>query len=160
MSEHDRQAWRTPDSIFGPLDREFSFDLDAAADSSNALVANYLNDSLSLQEWPGRRIWLNPPYGRLLEPFVRKAATEAQKGKLVVALIPFRCRADWWHASVIDKAREVRCVRKRIRFIRSDGALGKFTGSCDSCIVVWNGTFSGPTVLKGFSPATAQIEVM
>lgn len=98
------------------------------------------DDALGVLDWPGERIWLNPPYGKKLEPFVRRAAIEAAKGKLVVALIPFRCRAAWWHECVIGKASEVRCVRKSIKFIRPDGTRGKYTGSCDSCVVVWEST--------------------
>ncbi len=129
--------WITPPEIFDPLMAEFSFDLDAAADEETRRVPRFLSDALSAEEWPGERIWLNPPYGRALEPFVRRAAAEAMKGKTVVALIPFRCRAGWWHDCVLDVATEVRCIRKRPRFLRPDGSRPKFTGSCDSCIVVW-----------------------
>lgn len=124
---------------------EFRFDLDAAADEQTARLPRYLWDALTLDDWPGERIWLNPPYGRKLEPFVRKAAAEAAKGKLVVALIPFRCRAAWWHECVIGKAVEVRCIRKRVRFVRLDGSRPSLTGSCDSCIVVWDPFASGST---------------
>ena len=137
MSNSER--WQTPPEIFDPLMAEFRFDFDAAADMETKRVPLYTSNALELEDWPGRRIWLNPPYGRKLEPFVRRAAGEAEKGKLVVALIPFRCRAAWWHECVIGKAAEVRCVRKRIRFLRADGTRGAFTGSCDSCIVVWRG---------------------
>jgi phage N-6-adenine-methyltransferase len=133
------ERWQTPPEIFNPLMLEFSFDLDAAADKDTKRVPLFLSDALLVADWPGKRIWLNPPYGRKLEPFVRRAADEADKGKTVVALIPFRCRAAWWHESVIGRAVEVRCVRKRIKFVRPDGTRGKFTGSCDSCIVVWCG---------------------
>lgn len=129
--------WQTPLEIFSPLMREFNFDLDAAADYETARTPRFLTDALNLDEWPGQRIWVNPPYGRLLEPFVRKAASEASKGKTVVALIPFRCRAAWWHECVIGRAAEVRCIRKRPKFVRADGTIPKFTGSCDSCLVVW-----------------------
>lgn len=137
------ERWITPPEIFEPLMREFAFDLDGAADAETALVRPFLADALNISDWPGTRIWLNPPYGRQLEPFVRKAAAEADKGKLVVALIPFRCRAAWWHEAVLDRATEVRCIRKRPRFLRPDGTRPKLTGSCDSCIVVWSGTWSG-----------------
>jgi hypothetical protein len=128
--------------------REFEFDLDAAADEVTHRVPQYLTDALGMLPWPGRRIWLNPPYGRMLEPFVRRAAREAE-GRIIVALIPFRCRAAWWHECVIGRASEVRCVRKRIRFLRPDGTRGAFTGSCDSCIVVWRGLGRVTTVLSG-----------
>ena len=134
----------TPPEVWEPLHAEFRFDLDAAADEQTARLPRYLTDSLEI-DWPGKRIWLNPPYGRKLEPFVRKAALEAAKGKLVVALIPFRCRAAWWHECVLGKAHEVRCVRKRVDFLRPDGSRGDFTGSCDSCIVVWDCFASGST---------------
>jgi site-specific DNA-methyltransferase (adenine-specific) len=142
------ERWQTPPEIFDPLMREFNFDLDAAADATTARTVRFLTDALALADWPGERIWLNPPYGRKLEPFVRRAAQEAGKGKLVVALIPFRCRAAWWHDAVIGQAAEVRCVRKRIKFVRPDGTRGKFTGSCDSCIVVWSGQQPRRTTLR------------
>ena len=128
----------TPPEVWEPLHAEFRFELDAAADTKTARLPRYLTDSLEI-DWPAKRIWLNPPYGRKLEPFVRKACLEASKGKLVVALIPFRCRAAWWHECVLGKATEVRCVRKRVDFLRPDGSRGDFTGSCDSCIVIWDG---------------------
>jgi phage N-6-adenine-methyltransferase len=139
--------WITPPEIFDPLMAEFDFDLDAAADADTARVQNYLTDALSADDWPGSRVWLNPPYGRQLEPFVRRAADEAEKGKIVVALIPFRCRAAWWHECVIGRADEVRCIRKRPRFLRPDGTRPMLTGSCDSCIVVWRGKWLAKTQL-------------
>jgi site-specific DNA-methyltransferase (adenine-specific) len=134
------ERWQTPPEIFNPLMEEFRFDLDAAADEYTTRVPRFLTDALAPNEWPGSVVWMNPPYGRKLDPFVRRAADEADKGKTVVALIPFRCRAAWWHESVIGRASEVRCVRKRVKFVRPDGSRGKFTGSCDSCIVVWRGS--------------------
>lgn len=133
------ERWKTPPEIFDPLMAEFNFDLDAAADYETKIVSRYLTDALILDDWPGTRIWLNPPYGKKLAPFVRRAAEEASKGKTIVALIPFRCRGAWWHEYVIGRAVEVRCIRKRPRFLRADGTKPKLTGTCDSCIVVWDG---------------------
>lgn len=129
----------TPPEVWEPLMAEFDFDLDAFADAQTARLPRYLTDALGPEDWPGERIWMNPPYGRKLEPCVRRGAQEAAKGKLVVALIPFRCRASWWHEAVLGKAAEVRCVRKRVDFLRPDGSRGDSTGSCDSCLVVWDG---------------------
>ena len=143
------ERWCTPPEIFDPLHREFHFDLDAAADAATTRLPRFLSgDSLALEDWPGQSIFLNPPYGRKLEPFVRRAWSEAQKGKLVVAVIPFRCRGSWWHDCVIDRAVKVRCVRKRPKFIRPDGSRPKLTGSCDTCVVIWNGVGNGHTILE------------
>lgn len=144
--------WVTPPEIFDPLHEEFDFDLDAAADEETARLPRYLRDALTLDEWPGERIWLNPPYGAKLEPFVRAAARQADLKKLIVALIPFRCQAAWWHESVIGRAIQVRCIRKRVRFLRPDGTRGDFTGSCDSCLIVWRGQHRGSTSIVGWTP--------
>lgn len=144
--------WITPPEIFEPLNHEFHFDLDGAADSQTARLPRYETDALNAVEWKGARIWLNPPYGRLLEKFVRRARSEAAKGKLIVALIPFRCRAAWWHDCVIGRAKEIRCVRGRVKFLRPDGSRARFTGSCDSCVVIWNGNGGKRTKLSAFVP--------
>jgi len=142
------ERWQTPPEIFDPLMAEFHFDLDAAADHETKRAARYLTDALDIEDWPGDRIWLNPPYGQKLAPFVAKAAYEAWKGRTIVALIPFRCRAAWWHENVLGRASEVRCIRKRPKFLRADGTKPKLTGTCDSCIVVWRGRGNGITILR------------
>jgi site-specific DNA-methyltransferase (adenine-specific) len=144
--------WRTPPEIFEKLNTEFGFDLDAAATAQNALCMHYLDNALEVEDWPGNQIWLNPPYGKMIAPFMRKAAQEAAKGKTVVALVPLRTRAAWFHDSVIGKAREVRCVRKRIKFIHPDGHRPKFTGSCDSMIIVWDGIYPETKVTSWEQP--------
>lgn len=147
---NQQERWQTPPEIFDPLMHEFRFDLDAAADMETRRVTAFLSPSLNAlngYKWPGDTIWLNPPYGRQLEPFVRRAFAEAQRGPTIAALIPFRCRAAWWHECVIGAAPEVRCFRKRIRFMKLDGTRGKFTGSCDSCLVIWRGSWRGETKL-------------
>jgi len=160
MSRPDYERWQTPPEIFEPLMREFMFDLDAAADEQTTRLPRYLWDALSLDDWPGKRIWLNPPYGRKLEPFVRKACAEAAKGKLVVALIPFRCRAAWWHKCVIGQAAEVRCIRKRIKFVRLDGSRPSLTGSCDSCLVIWDGRLGRERYYTEYQPCPGRTKMV
>lgn len=150
----DQERWQTPPEVWNPLHAEFRFDLDAFADAKTKRLPRYLKDALGPQEWPGRRIFMNPPYGHKLAKCVLRGAAEASRGKLVVAVIPLRGRGGWWHDAVIGKAREVRCVRKRVSFIRPDGKRGEFKGgSCDTAIVVWDGAGPHETKLLGFEQA-------
>ena len=153
MASSRSTEWRTPPEIWNPINAEFQFDLDAAANESNALTPRFLTDALGPDPWPGSVVWLNPPYGRMLEPFIRRAAKEAERGITVVALIPLRVRAAWWHEAVLGRAHEVRCVRKRVRFLRPDGTRPAYGLSNDSCLVVWRGAPSGQTLLTGFKQA-------
>lgn len=149
-------AWRTPKEIFNPLNAEFCFDLDAAANQDNALVARYLDNALNIAEWPGTRIWLNPPYGKMIDPFIRRAAEEAAKGKLIVALIPTRTRAAWWHDAVLGAAKEIRFVRKRVKFLDDSNVKAKFTAGCDSVVVIFDGIRNGnPLVVSSFNQAAS-----
>jgi site-specific DNA-methyltransferase (adenine-specific) len=128
--------WRTPPEVFGPLNKEFAFDLDAAANYGNTLCPRFLSDALTVSEWPGERIFCNPPYGRMTEQFVRRAADEADRGKTVVCLIPVRTRAAWWHECVLARASEIRFIRKRVTFRNPSGGQ-KREPTFDSCIVVF-----------------------
>lgn len=63
-----------------------------------------------------QRVWLNPPYGRGIEDWVRKCAVEAQSCKVVVALLPARTETDWFQRWVFPYA-EVHFLMGRIRFV-------------------------------------------
>ena len=66
--------WETPLELFEALDREFGFDLDVCATADNAKCARYYTpeqDGLK-QRWEGA-CWMNPPYGRDIGKWIRKA---------------------------------------------------------------------------------------
>lgn len=108
--------WPTPQSLFDELHSEFGFTLDVCAMPDNAKCPRYFTpetDGLS-QEWTGV-CWMNPPYGRTIGRWVRKAFESAAAGATVVCLLPARTDTAWWHEFVV-KADEVRFVRGRLRF--------------------------------------------
>ncbi len=112
--------WATPQNLFDQLDREFHFTLDVCADSSNHKCERYFtveDDGLS-QEWTGR-CFMNPPYGRSIGKWVKKAYDSAVKGALVVCLIPARTDTRWWRDYVMS-ASELRFIVGRVRFGNSD----------------------------------------
>lgn len=149
----DQERWQTPPEVWNPVHREFRFDLDAFADDVTKRLPNFISpqqDAMKPQEWPGKRIWMNPPYGRKLAPCMLRGFQEAAKGKLVVACIPLRGRGGWWHDYVLGWAKEILYVRKRVKFIRPDGTRGKFTGSCDTVMVVWDGAGPNATISRSF----------
>lgn len=110
--------WATPADFFQELDREFRFDLDPCATKDNAKCADYFTkeqDGLA-QDWGGRRVFCNPPYGRELPRWVRKCYEESRKGALVVMLIPARTDTAYFHDYIYHKAKEVRFIRGRLHF--------------------------------------------
>lgn len=61
-------------------------------------------------------MFCNPPYGRELPKWVKKAYEESRKPKtIVVMLIPSRTDTRWFHDYIYGKA-EIRFVRGRLKF--------------------------------------------
>lgn len=107
--------WETPQAFFDQLHAEFSFTLDACATPDNAKCGRFFTreqDALA-QEWAGT-VWMNPPYGRGIGQWVRKAYEAAQGGATVVCLLPARTDTRWWH-DYCTKG-EARFVRGRLKF--------------------------------------------
>lgn len=75
---------------------------------------------------------MNPPYGRRIGNWVKKAKETARQGKAtVVCLLPARTDTAWWHDYVM-KANEIRLIRGRLKF-----GDGKGSAPFPSAIVVF-----------------------
>jgi site-specific DNA-methyltransferase (adenine-specific) len=130
------REWATPPEIFDPLHREFGFTLDACATKDNAKVAAFFDEPADglAQDWTGQRVWMNPPYGREIYAWTRKARESAERGALVVGLLPASTDLAWWHDDVAGHA-EVRFIRGRVRFLT--GGPYRASGFFASVVVVW-----------------------
>jgi phage N-6-adenine-methyltransferase len=111
------EEWETPQSFFDTLHAEWRFTLDVAATPVNTKCQRYFTreDNGLTQAWGCEMCWMNPPYGRALASWIRKAYESAQTGATVVCLIPARTDTQWWHTYVEGKA-EVRTVPGRLKF--------------------------------------------
>ena len=114
------ETWETPPDIFELCNEEFGFTLDVCAYPETAKCEHYFTpevDGLS-QVWDGR-CWMNPPYGRVIGDWMKKAWESAQStASVVVCLVPARTDTDWWHRWAM--LGEIRFIRKRIRFVGAD----------------------------------------
>lgn len=89
----------------------------------------------------GGSVFCNPPYGRALGAWVRKAYEEAQAGTTVVLLIPARTDTAYFHDYIYGKA-EIRFLRGRLHF--EDEDENRFPPApFPSMVVVYNGDHHG-----------------
>lgn len=105
----------TPDEVFGPLNQEFGFTIDAAASPENAKCEKFFTadeDGVS-QIWEGV-VWCNPPYSEI-GLWVRKAQ-ESRDTATSVLLLPASTDVAWFHEWVLPFA-EIRFLRGRITFV-------------------------------------------
>ena len=136
---HSRGSdWSTPQDLFNKLDAEFHFTLDVCASDWNKKCVKYFDkgiDSLKLYWGRDSICWMNPPYGKVLNDWMKKAYEEAQNGAVVVCLVPSATDTAWWHDYAMKG--EIRYLRGRPRFQTKEGT--------------WQQTFS-PSVIVIFRP--------
>ena len=117
MMSSKTPEWATPQKLFDKLNAEFGpFSLDPCATPDNAKCANYYtkdDDGLS-RIWVGT-VFMNPPYGRGIGAWMKKAKeTSETQGTTVVCLVPARTCSAWWHDYAMKG--EIRFIRGRVKF--------------------------------------------
>lgn len=75
MFSSKTDMWETPEAFFRALDAEFHFTLDVCAVPENAKCRVFYTPEQNglAQKWEGR-CWCNPPYGREIGKWVKRAA--------------------------------------------------------------------------------------
>ena len=95
-------VWSTPPDFYKKLDDEFHFDFDPCP-------LNPKFDGLEIQ-WKARN-FMNPPYGRVIGKWVKKAS----ENPTTVCLLPARTDTKWFHDYIYGKA-EIRFIKGRLKF--------------------------------------------
>lgn len=118
MFSSNTDNWSTPQYLFDRLSRIYRFTLDVCALPENAKCDRYYTpemDGLS-KKWEGG-VWCNPPYGKGIGNWTRKAAEEIQKDycDFIVMLLPARTDTRWFWRDVKPVA-EIQFIEGRIKF--------------------------------------------
>jgi len=145
-------CWQTPHWLFDELNETYRFNLDAAATKESSLCIRHLGpgsslgtDALAMERWPGSDIWLNPPYGREVGRWVRKAYEESISGagKYVVVLVMARTCTKWWHDYAM-KASRILFIKGRLKFRQGEEEGGP--APAPSVVLVFFPDGKGPTI--------------
>jgi phage N-6-adenine-methyltransferase len=115
MFSSKTDMWYTPQYLFDKYNAIYQFQTDVCAIAENAKCLNYYTPEQNglAQEWTGR-CWMNPPYGRNIGQWVKKAYQSSLAGALIVCLLPARTDTAWWHDYVMKG--HVVFIRGRIKF--------------------------------------------
>ena len=118
MFSSKTDLWSTPWDFFEKLNDEFHFTLDPCSTHENAKCYKHftLEEDGLLQDWGNEVVFCNPPYGRQIKDWVKKAYDESQKDNTtVVMLIPARTDTIYFHEYIYHKA-EIRFIKGRLKF--------------------------------------------
>lgn len=131
-------TWFTPPHIFQPLGK---FDLDPAAPIENrdwigaTRTFTELEDGLA-QSWEGR-VWLNPPYGRGIDRWMRKMAEHVKNGGAGIAFIFARTDTKYWQQYVFPVASGILWLEGRVKFCDPTGRPGKYPAPAPSALIAY-----------------------
>lgn len=72
----ETNEWATPIAFFNELNKEFNFTLDPCATADNAKCDRYYtqSDNGLIKSWDNQTVFCNPPYGREIKHWVKKAS--------------------------------------------------------------------------------------
>lgn len=118
MFSSKTDLWSTPNDFFDKLNDEFHFTLDPCSTRENAKCYKHFTKEENglLQDWGNEVVFCNPPYGRQIKDWVKKAYEESQKDNTkVVMLIPARTDTIYFHEYIYHKA-EIRFIKGRLKF--------------------------------------------
>lgn len=132
--------WETPQDFFKNLNDKYHFSFDLAASPENAKCENFFSeeDNSLTKCWHELKgnLFLNPPYGRELRKWVKKAYEESLKKHdgYIVLLIPARTDTSYWHDFIFGKA-QINFLRGRIKFELHGESKG--TAPFPSAIIIY-----------------------
>ena len=110
--------WYTPQYIIDWVESNFGeIDLDPCASKhTNIGRINYtIEDGGLTKEWKGV-VYVNPPYGRDIKKWVKKAKESRMTANKVIMLIPARTDTSYWHEYIFDYS-SIYFIKGRIKFL-------------------------------------------
>jgi phage N-6-adenine-methyltransferase len=118
-----RTDWATPQHIVDAVRSSFGgcIALDPCSNPTAVVCAEkevrLPEDGLAVDWNQYATVYCNPPFGKGIEAWIRKAGDAAEYGSSVIVLIPAAVSAHYWHELVVARAKAICFVRGRLRFI-------------------------------------------
>jgi len=112
----ETDVWSTPQDFFDKYNEIYDFQLDPCCNEENKKCPRYFTQEADglIKSWGGYRVWMNPPYGREIRKWMKKAYEESKNGATVVCLVPSRTDTNWWHDYAMKG--KIEFIKGRLKF--------------------------------------------
>lgn len=113
MFSSNTDMWATPQDFYNKLNSVFKFELDVCAVEENAKCDRFFTpEQNSLEQvWKGV-CWMNPPYGRGIDAWVKKHTRARKKtGRLLFA---------WCLLELIQGGGTITALKERLHLLKGD----------------------------------------
>lgn len=131
QSHNSENTYFTPKFIIdalGPFDLDVCTTIKRPFDTAKDHICVEQRNSLK-EDWSGF-VWMNPPYGKEINPFIEKFKSHGNGIALVFARMGTEWMQDW-----VKNGLSIFFLRNRIRFIDKLGIRTKSNAGCDSCLL-------------------------
>ncbi len=132
MNKSKTEEWETNWDLYNKLNKIFKFKVDLAASDDNSKCKHYITkevDSLKI-DWnifKGENMWLNPPYGKQLKYFVKKANETEYENNCLCMLIPASTETKHFQEIIFENAKLVIFIKGRLKFLLNGKEVGSST---------------------------------
>ena len=154
-----KDNWCTPEELLIPVRKFFgNIDLDPCWNPSATTAATECFDLTRGQDglelaWGKRRVFVNPPWGRVIPHWTEKAYDESYaRGAGVVMLLPANTDTVAWQRDIFPHACAVCFLKGRITFIDPDTGLPAAAGVTKGAAFVYFGKRSYVDFRNVFGP--------
>lgn len=143
--------WWTPPRLVAAVQRYAPIALDPATAKSNptgaqqwiypprdGLKEDWAGTAGAVDGWSGL-VFVNPPYGKALRPWLAKIVQEAKAGTHMIALLPCARFEQGYLHELLEQAQAVCWVRKRVAFIRAETGDAVGGNAYASMFLLFNG---------------------
>lgn len=141
-ASHPSNTQFTPGYVLGPVRESLGgIELDpcTTADNPTGAARFYFPpdlDGLS-KPWDAKTVFVNPPYGRAREPWVRRCMEASRAGSAVVLLIPAHTDTRIFQQALVD-AHSAVFIRGRVKFGVLRPNRRQVAASHPSALIGWN----------------------
>ncbi len=140
--------WETPDYVYGPLNKQYGFTCDLAANPANTKCPKFYSQERSFlaenefAKFFGEVCWMNPPFS-LAEEFFAQVAKHASYGTKTVAIFKSsNMETGTWQKYILPSCSWIFQPDRRVHYV----GAGK-SAPFPSAIVGWN--LRPPVALSG-----------
>ena len=136
-----RSSYQTPPELVARIHLALGgIELDPCTNPANPCRAEKFYtpvDDGILQPWHAQRIFVNPPYGRTIAHWVRKALDAQAGGAQVLLLVPSRTDARWFQEA-LRSAHQVLFICGRLKFMSSIDGIADVDAPFPSVFLAYN----------------------
>ncbi|TAJ21805.1 MAG: hypothetical protein EPO65_00460 [Dehalococcoidia bacterium] len=139
--DHERQRQLTPPYVLEPVRQALgSIELDPCTEPDNPTAAErfYIAETDGAEQpWDAGTIYVNPPYSKARERWVKRCIEAAANGSRVILLMPSHTDTRLFHLAT-ETASHVVFIKGRVKFGILRENRRQEAASHPSCLIGWN----------------------